>query len=149
MTATVVKQRRWRAHLSCAAEQTASVKWTTHLCSLWVVVCGLVIGTGRSTLGQAEEPVRLDAGALQLEIFFSRTAHLFHVVDQLAEWSEFSHRQYGRYFDQLDGGYSARDRELLAKHTAIRAVHGWGNGLEQTFYASAGLESALQLGVQQ
>jgi len=114
-----------------------------------VVVCGLVIGTGRSTLGQAEEPIRLDAGALQLEIFFSRTAHLFHVVDQLAEWSEFSHRQYGRYFDQLDGGYSARDRELLAKHTAIRAVHGWGNGLEQTFYASAGLESALQLGVQQ
>jgi hypothetical protein len=92
---------------------------------------------------------RLDAGPLKLDIYVSETAHLFHVVDQISQWSEFCHRQYVRYIDSVDGGLSEEDRKLLAEHSAIRKKHGWGGGLEQTFYTPLDLESALAQGVKE
>ena len=78
----------------------------------------------------------------------SKTAHLFHVVDQISQWSEFCHRQYARYFEALDGGLNAADRERLAQHATLRKAHGWGGGLEQTLYTAVDLETALAQGVQ-
>ena len=95
----------------------------------------------------AEEPAaewseRIECGPLVLEARASRTAHLFHVVDQLSGWSEFCHAQYGRAMPLDDG-----DREALARHAAIRAKRGWGGGLEQAFYTPAPLDEALAAGV--
>ena len=104
---------------------------------------------GRVVVAQTDTTLRLDAGAVQLDVYISRTAHMFHVVDQIAGWSEFCHRQYVSYFEGLEGGLSEKDRELLGQHRGIRKVHGWGQGLEQTFYTSEDLDSALELGVKE
>lgn len=111
---------------------------------LWFACVALVTASPLS----AQEPKTLNAGPLRLEIYASaRTATLFHVVDQLSLWSEFCHRQYDEEFQRRDGGYSQPDRDLLAKHVAVRQAHGWGEGLEQTFYTPSGLETALKSGV--
>jgi hypothetical protein len=75
-----------------------------------------------------------------VDVYVSRTATLFHVVDQVSEWSEFAHRQYGRAFAPL----TESDRAALAKHRAVRAKHSWGEGLEQTFYSPLALDEALK-----
>jgi len=92
---------------------------------------------------------RLDAGPLTLEVYISKTANLFHAVDQIAQWSEFCHKQYVSYFQGLEGGIGKQDRNLLAQHCAIRSTHGWGGGLEQTFYTPLDLDAALALGVKE
>ncbi|HKS17261.1 MAG TPA: hypothetical protein VJU16_08105 [Planctomycetota bacterium] len=93
---------------------------------------------------QEPKPRILEAGALTCEIHISRTATIFHVVDQLAEWSEYCHRQYGRHFAR---GLTAFDRDLLAGHVKIRKERGWGAGLEQTFYSPLDLEGAIKVGL--
>jgi hypothetical protein len=102
-----------------------------------------------STMTVANDDYRLNAGPLTLDLYISRTANLFHAVDQIAQWSEFCHTQYVPYFQGLAGGISQEDHDLLAQHCAIRRVHGWGGGLEQTFYTSDDLETALARGVQE
>ena len=96
---------------------------------------------------QAQSPARIDAGPLQLDLVVSETSQLYHIVDQVSQWSEFSHRQYYRYFRDSLGGFSDEDRKLLADHAAIRRAHGWGNGPDHVFYTSLDLERALQAGV--
>jgi len=98
---------------------------------------------------QTNADYRVQAGALRLEIYISETAHMFHIVDQISQWSEFCHRQYVTYFEGLEGGINEQDKELLAQHRAIRRVHGWGQGLEQTFYTPLDLDSALALAVKE
>lgn len=87
---------------------------------------------------------RIEVGVLKIDVSISRTATLFHVVDQLAEWSVFCHREYGRAFAPL----TAKDRAMLQKHAAVRARHGWGAGLEQTLYSDLPVDQALQAGVE-
>jgi hypothetical protein len=110
--------------------------------SLLIVAC---CPCGHSA--QTNDQWRVEAGTLKLEFYVSRTAHLFHIVDQISQWSEFCHQQYLPYFDGLDGGLSEVDRDLLGQHVAIRKSHGWGGGLEQTFYTTLDLESAMEQGV--
>ncbi len=115
-----------------------------------IILCFLVLLCwGKTIIAQANSAYCLDAGPLQLNIYISSTAHLFHVVDQIAQWSEFCHKQYISYFEGLEGGLSKIDQDLLAQHQAIRRVHDWGQGLEQTFYTSLDLDSALKLGVKE
>lgn len=98
---------------------------------------------------QEAAPAVIEAGPLTCEVHISRTAHLFHVVDQLAEWSPYCHRQYGRHFGGDDGSLlSDEDRSMLDRHAAVRSERGWGAGLEQTFYTPLDLEAALKLGVE-
>lgn len=96
-----------------------------------------------------EPGLAIVAGPLTIDISISRTAHLFHVVDQLAAWSPFCHAQYLRYFEGLDGGLSGEDRRMLARHADLRKLKGWGQGLEQTFYTRLGLDEALAEGIKQ
>jgi hypothetical protein len=95
----------------------------------------------------ADDAWAITAGPLTLEIAVSSTANLFHAVDQISQWSEYCHRQYVSYFDSLEGGLSAEDREALSQHSAVRKKHGWGGGLEQTFYVATDIETALAKGV--
>ena len=101
------------------------------------------------TLSVAEElqPVVLECENLTLKISISRTAHLFHIVDQLSEWSQFCHSQYAKDFIHRKGDYSALDRSMLEKHTLIRKALPWGSGLEQTFYTTLDLRDAVQGGI--
>ena len=99
-----------------------------------------------SSPARAEEPVVLVVGPVHLEVHVSRTAHLFHVVDQLSGWSPFCHAQYRRAFE-ADEGLSADDLAALARHAALRKRKGWGQGLEQTFYTPLPLAQALAAGV--
>ncbi|MGH7163316.1 MAG: hypothetical protein ACREID_07515 [Planctomycetota bacterium] len=85
------------------------------------------------------------AGPLTLEVEISRTAHLFHVVDNVAAWNEFCHGQYGEWCKELGDA----ERQLLRRHAEIRARKGWGGGLEQTFYTARGLDAALAAGVRE
>jgi hypothetical protein len=88
----------------------------------------------------------IDLGELRVAVSTSRTAQLFHIVDQLSGWSPYCHRQYGRWFAQhrpLDD----EDRRVLAAHAALRKQHGWGMGLEQAFYVDAPLAGALSSAV--
>lgn len=89
-------------------------------------------------------PVRLiQAGPLTLEVRIgSRTAHLFHVVDQLSGWSEYCHMQYRRYWEKNYGPLKQEEVALLAEHAAIRKRRGWGS-LEPIFYTSQDLEKVL------
>jgi hypothetical protein len=95
----------------------------------------------------APAPVAIDAGALRVELQPSRTAHLFHVVDQIAQWDQYCHKQYLAAFSDQDGKLADADVAMLQKHTAVRRRHGWGGGLEQTFYVGDDLEQALANGV--
>jgi hypothetical protein len=106
-----------------------------------------VLSASAACFGAEAGAGRLAAGAATLDLHVSRTAHLFHVVDQLSEWSEFCHRQYARHFGRLPGGRSAEDRKHLARHAAIRKRRGWGGGLEQAFYTPLELDAALRLGI--
>ena len=100
------------------------------------------------TVAAASDEDQLEAGPLTLNLYVSKTANLFHAVDQIAQWSEFCHTQYVPYFQRLEGGLGKEEQDLLAQHCAIRRVHGWGGGLEQTFYTSDDLQTALARGVQ-
>jgi hypothetical protein len=41
--------------------------------------------------------VTVDLDGLVSSVTASRTAQLFHIVDQLSEWDQFTHKQYGRW----------------------------------------------------
>jgi hypothetical protein len=69
---------------------------------------------------QTSGSFELYAGSLELDVHISETAQLFHVVDQISQWSEFSHSQCVRYFESLGGGLTESDRKILAEHVAIR-----------------------------
>ncbi len=90
----------------------------------------------------ADGTVKITCGPLSMEIHVSRTAHLFHVVDQLSGWSEFCHGQYRRAI-HLD----AADEAALARHAEIRKARGWGGGLEQLFYTPVPLDRAIHGGL--
>jgi len=92
-------------------------------------------------------PVHLDAGPLKLDVYISETAQLFHVVDQISQWSEFSHEQYVQYFKSRGAGLSESDLKILAEHAAIRKKYGWGRGPDQVFYTPVDLDEALKAGV--
>jgi hypothetical protein len=116
---------------------------------LWIVALSFACICLQPVRASANDDCRLEAGSLTLDVHISKTANLFHAVDQISQWSEFCHRQYVSYFQGLTGGISKQDQDLLAQHRAIRKTHGWGGGLEQTFYTSLDLDAALALGVQE
>lgn len=86
--------------------------------------------------------VPVEAGPLELRVYVSRTANLFHMVDELSGWSRFCHRQYEGWFKP-----DADDRAWLGRHAAVRRDRGWGGGFERTFYTTHELDAALEAGV--
>src|ERR1700676_4809868 len=89
----------------------------------------------------------VDIGGIVITVSDSWTAQVFHIVDQLSEWHEACHRQYGRWANRthlLD----EQDRKLLQRHGQLRQVRGWGKGFEQAFYVEAPIEVAAQNAVE-
>lgn len=89
---------------------------------------------------------RVDCGPLVFDVYVSRTAHAFHLVDQVSAWDNACHGQYRRALEEA-GELDAEDEALLADFAAVRRKHPWGQGLEQTFYTPLALDDALRAGV--
>jgi len=88
-------------------------------------------------------PRRIAFHNFQLTISESETAQLFHIVDQLSQWDQFTHKQYVRWAAKslpLDD----QDRGFLQQHVELRRRHGWGDGLEQAFLVDAPLDTAVR-----
>ncbi len=84
---------------------------------------------------------RLDCGPLTLEVYVSRTAHVFHLVDQLSRWDNSCHGQYREHMSLTD-----EDEAVLARYAEVRSERRWGQGLEQTFYVPLSLSEAARAG---
>lgn len=104
----------------------------------------LVAALAIAAFAAADTVETVQAGGIKFEVHVgSRTANLFHVVDQMSEWSQYCHKQYGRWWTKTYGPYSDEDRQLLAEYSEVRKRKGWGGGLEQSLYVSADLDQAL------
>ena len=88
----------------------------------------------------------VDLGGIVVSVSDSWTAQLFHVVDQLSEWDQARHRQYGRWAAKALN-FDDQDRKLLQEHATLRRKRGWGNGFEQAFYVEDSIEGAVQKAV--
>ena len=95
---------------------------------------GFAQQTGRQTrleaaaVTPAQAPViELEFGRFTISVSESWTAQVFHMVDQLAQWDESSHKSYTRWA-RTNLTLDAEDRQLLQKHAEMRRGRGWGNG---------------------
>lgn len=84
---------------------------------------------------------RIECGPLTFEVYVSRTAHRFHVVDQISAWDNACHGQY-----RENMSLSARDEAVLARYAGMRRKRRWGAGLEQTFYTPLEVDAAIRAG---
>src|SRR6266851_6986018 len=109
-------------------------------CTLAAFVLAAATATSASTSD-------VDIGGIVITVSDSWTAQVFHIVDQLSEWHEACHRQYGRWATRthlLD----EQDRKLLQSHAQLRRVRGWGKGFEQAFYVESSIEVAAENAVE-
>ncbi len=111
------------------------------LCSIALAVL-MGMGPGQNT-DWPEPDQRVTCGPLTLDVYISRTAHLFHVVDQLSTWDNACHGQYRQHM-----ALSPQDERLLRRYAGVRQKRRWGQGLEQTFYTPLDLDGAVRAGEQ-
>jgi len=90
----------------------------------------------------------LQFGRFTITVSESWTAQTFHIVDQLAQWDEFSHTQYARWA-RTNLTLDTEDRQLLQKHAKMRRKRGWGNGFEQAFLVEGSIEAAAANAIDQ
>jgi hypothetical protein len=89
----------------------------------------------------------VNIGGMIFSVSESRTAQVFHIVDQLSQWDQYAHKQYGRWAAKnlkLD----QEDQQLLQKHAELRRVRGWGAGFEQAFLVDDSIDVAAVKAVQ-
>lgn len=89
----------------------------------------------------------LDLGGVVISVSDSRTAQVFHIVDQLSQWDSASHRQYVRWAAR-NLNLGQEDQTLLQKHAELRRARGWGHGFEQAFYVDDSIEVAAKRAVE-
>jgi hypothetical protein len=88
----------------------------------------------------------LNLGGILVSVSNSRTAQVFHIVDQMSEWDSGVHHAYVRWANKTLN-LSEADKKLLQKHSELRRPRGWGNGFEQAFYVDDSIEGAAQRAV--
>ncbi len=103
----------------------------------------LTLGTVATSVAQSSD---VDLGGMILTVSDSRTAQLFHIVDQLSQWDQYAHQQYVRWA-RTHLVLTAADSVMLRRHAALRRARGWGNGFEQAFLVDAPIEVAAQQAV--
>src|SRR5690242_8212098 len=82
-------------------------------------------------------------GKFELAISESKTAQLFHIVDQLSQWDQYAHQQYVRWAAK-SLALNDDDRRFLQQQVTLRNHHGWGDGLEQAFLVDKPLDIATR-----
>ena len=113
-----------------------------HRSRAWIFFTILL--TTSESKARAEE---VDLGGLVIFVSDSWTAQLFHIVDQLSEWDDASHRQYGRWAAKALN-FDQQDRRLLQEHAELRRARGWENGFERAFYVEDSIEVAAEKAVE-
>jgi len=94
------------------------------------------------------EATEIQFGQFSITLSESWTAQVFHMVDQLAQWDESSHKAYSRWA-RTNLSFDAEDRRLLEKHGEMRRARGWGKGFEQAFLVEDSIELAAVKAVDQ
>lgn len=89
------------------------------------------------------EIVSLDVGVLVYDISISDTAQIFHIADQLSQWSPFMHKQYMRWAE-AEHVLGDPQKAALAAHRALRQRLHYGV-LDQHFYTTKSVQDALTL----
>jgi len=89
----------------------------------------------------------LNLGGILVSVSDSRTAQVFHIVDQMSQWDSGVHHGYVRWATRTLN-LSQEDQRLLQKHAELRRPRGWGNGFEQAFYVDDSIEVAAQRAVE-
>ena len=83
----------------------------------------------------------------ELVISESRTAQLFHIVDQLSGWDQYTHKQYVRWAAK-SSPLNDEDKRFLQQHVELRHRYGWGSALEKAFLVDEPLDTATRDAVQ-
>ena len=89
----------------------------------------------------------IDLGGVFICASDSRTAQVFHIVDQMSQWDSGVHHGYVRWANRTLN-LSPEDKRLLQKQAELRRARGWGNGFEQAFYVDDSIEVAAQRAVE-
>ena len=107
------------------------------------LVCAAAWIAGTVSYGSAAraENRRIDFGSLVVTISTSRTAQVFHIVDQLANWDPYTHRAYIRWAAKSNA-LDDEDKKALARHAEMRKARGRGNGFEQAFLVADSIADA-------
>ena len=107
------------------------------------VVFIFVLVSAASSRAQMKQ---FDLGGIVVTVSESRTAQVFHFVDQMSDWDAAVHHSYVRWAKRtLKIGPD--ETRLLEKHAAMRRVRGWGGGFEQAFYVEDTIEVAARKAV--
>jgi len=88
-------------------------------------------------------PRRISFPDFQLTISESRTAQLFHIVDQLSAWDQYTHKQYVRWAAK-SLAFDDQDKSFLQQHVELRHRYGWGSALEKAFLVDEPLDAAAR-----
>lgn len=110
------------------------------LCAALLAVC---IALPRASA----QNTTVDLGGLVLSISTSRTAQLFHIVDQLSQWDRYAHRQYVRWAVR-SLPLTQEDSAALRRHAELRKARGWSHGFEQAFLTDLPIDAAISNAVQ-
>jgi hypothetical protein len=89
----------------------------------------------------------IDFGGVFISVSDSRTAQVFHIVDQISQWDSSVHHGYVRWANRTLA-LNQEDQRLLQKHAELRRARGWGNGFEQAFYVDDSIEVAAEHAVE-
>jgi hypothetical protein len=101
----------------------------------------LVLTLSFAKISASAQTKVLDLRGMTLTVSDSRTAQVFHIVDQLSQWDGACHQQYVRWANRTLK-LSRDDHEALKKHADLRRARGWGHGFEQAFYVEDPIEAA-------
>jgi hypothetical protein len=105
----------------------------------------LLVATSVGSIGAPANEV--DLGGVVVTVSDSWTAQVFHIVDQLSEWDDACHRQYGRWAAKALN-LEQQERKLLEEHARLRRARGWGHGFEQAFYVDDSIEVAARKAIE-
>jgi hypothetical protein len=100
---------------------------------------------GSSTTSAQTEILNL--GGVIISVSDSRTAQVFHIVDQMSQWDSGVHHGYVRWATRTLN-LRPEDQALLQKHAELRRARGWGNGFEQAFYVDDSIAVAAQRAIE-
>src|SRR5436190_21661790 len=107
------------------------------------VLIALVFIGASATSAQTEV---LNLGGVIISVSDSRTAQVFHIVDQMSQWDSGVHHGYVRWATRTLN-LRPEDLELLQKHAEMRRARGWGNGFEQAFLVDNSIQVATDRAV--
>jgi hypothetical protein len=110
------------------------------MCTKLVIIALLFSTTGFATSKS------VDLGGLVLSVSDAPTAQIFHIVDQLSQWSIYTHKEYVRWAEKTQL-LDQQDRELLQQHAEMRKKGSSGHGFERTFLVDDSIENAAVKGI--